>query len=88
MIEIRAARFGRHVTRTVAPDEVVRVELRLPARTAAMLFELAHLRERTLSSVAGQAISEFGQRNPLHPTGDSSSTPPSAGESAKGVGDM
>lgn len=43
MVEIRAAHFGRHVTRTATPDEVVRVELRLPAHTATTLFELAHL---------------------------------------------
>lgn len=85
MIEIRAARFGRHVTRALAPDETIRVELRLPAHTAAMLFELAHLQERTLSSVAGQAIREFEQRNPLDPAGDS---PPAVGESAEGVGEM
>lgn len=56
MIELPAAHFGRRTKRTVEPDETVRVEVRLPAKTAHLLYEHARQSHRTLSSVTAEAI--------------------------------
>lgn len=56
MIELPSAHFGRRTTRNFEPDDTVRVEVRLPAKTAQRLYERARLSQRTLSAVTAEAL--------------------------------
>lgn len=66
MITLPAAPLGRGVPRIVGPADRVRVEVRLPADVAAMLYASAADAERSLSSIAAHAIRRHLAPAPVH----------------------
>lgn len=57
-VEVRRARVGRPSSgaRTFRPNELIRVEIRMPASVAAQLFELAASSRRPVSATASDLL--------------------------------
>lgn len=59
-VELRPARTGRPSTRTrtYAPDELVRLETRIPARLARQLYDVAHEADLPVSVVHADLLAK------------------------------